>query len=198
MSKSSIIGLLLAVALTWIPGPGSAPTLACGDIDPVDLIPGNEACEGVALDGSPQGAYDLSELMAVINGEAPLYTGHGWVSAAFQNYTVAVAGSASATLSLFNQGTSANAQALYDDPQSGSGDPIGDWSGSGDARLRVAFGVTTLQFWEECLFVKIVILSESAEATIAARCLADALVTIIQGQTPMDVETWSAIKALYR
>ena len=198
MLKSSITTLLLISAWILLPGLGSTATLACGDIDPADLIPGNEACEGVVLDGPAQTAYTLSELTAVINGEAFLYTGHGWVSSAFQNYAVDVADSAAATLSLFNQGTATNAEALYNDPQSGGGDAIGDWSGSGAARLQAAFGVTTLQFWEECLFVKIVILSESPEATVAARCLADALVTIIQGQTPMDVETWSAIKALYR
>jgi hypothetical protein len=198
MLKPLMITLLLVAALTVIPGLGSTPTLACGDVDPVDLIPGSEACEGVVLDGDVQSAYTLAELTAVINGEAFLYTGYGWVASAFQNYTVDTGAPVAATLSLFNQGTAANAEALYNDPQSGSGDAIGDWGGSGAARLRAGFGVTTLQFWEECLFVKIVVLSESPEATHAARCLADALVILIQGQTPMDVETWSAIKALYK
>ncbi|MCK4547151.1 MAG: hypothetical protein KAW17_06885 [Candidatus Eisenbacteria sp.] len=164
----------------------------------MDLIPGDEECTGVTLDGATLGAYTLAELTAVINGEAFLYTGYGWIASAFQNYQVDVGGKASLTLSLFNQATPANAEALYNDPQSGSGDPVTGWSGNGDARMTSAFGVTTLQFWEECLFGKVLVMAQGQAAVDAVRCLAEKVVTDIQGQTPLDVETWTAIKAMYR
>jgi len=188
-----VMGALLLMALALAP-----VARACDQIDPIDLIPGDGVCAGVLLDGDAAGAYTYAELTEIINGEAGLYDLYGFVAAAFQNYGVDVGGGqAAATLSLFNQGTAGVAAALYADPQSGTGDPIVDWSGSGEARLRVAFGVTTLQFREECFFGQVVVISAEEAAETAARCLADVIAASIRGEVPTDGRSWGRLKVKF-
>ena len=187
------------MAVTFLMALALAPVArACDQIDPIDLIPGDGVCAGVLLDGDAAGAYTYAELTEIVNGEAGLYDLYGFVAAAFQNYGVDVGdGQAVATLSLFNQGTAAAAAALYADSQSGTGDPIMDWSGSGEARLRIAFGVTTLQFREECFFGQVVVISAEGAAETAARCLADVIAASIRGEVPTDSRSWGRLKARF-
>ncbi len=101
------------------------------------------------------------------------------------------------TLSVFNQRTAENGEALYYDPDSGSGDPVGDWGGSGAARRRIAFGIVSFQFWEECFFVSIVVTSGSDAAVPHARGIAEGVTDLILGATQSRSITWGEIKVAF-
>jgi hypothetical protein len=143
-------------------------------------------------------AYTLEELMIIIDGQAFLYDQYGFVAAAFQNYAGVVQGEpVSVTLSAFNQGTAENATALYHDPGSGSGAPVDDWEGAGEARMEVLFGFVTLQFWEECFFVSVLAMAGGEGAVPGVRCLAEDVVATIQAQSPPESVTWGSVKSVF-
>jgi hypothetical protein len=192
----ALTGLLAGALLAGgLPAPAAA---ACADVAPVGLLPDGAACAWTR-DGEPIVATTLEELMEVIDGGAMIYDQYGFVAAAFQNYLGEVSGEPSTlTVSLFNQETGTNAAALYDDPGSGSGDPVPDWSGSGDARYRVAFGYLTLEFWEACFYGSLVFAAGGADALSDATCLAGLIVGSIQQATPSRPQNWGAVKAAYR
>lgn len=192
------VGRILALAITLFFS-STAVLAECAEIDPVTLLPADEICATWIRDGDPQTAYTYEQLTEIINGGAGLYMTYGFVAAAFQNYAGEIAGTpAVGTLAIFNQGTVQNATDLYDDPESGQGDPILDWTYSGAARVRAAFGIVTLHFHEECFFGSVV-LTPSDEVGIAeARCLAEAVCELIQGAVPTDDSTWGSIKALFK
>lgn len=189
------IALLLVVIFP------SLPEAVCGDIDPAGLVPGNGVCTGLTLDGEPRTAYTYTELTEIINGGASFYAGYGFVAAAFQNYTAIFDETTTwASLELFNQGTPSNAQNLYNDSGSGSGDPIpaGDWPGTGEARQRAAFGYTTVQFREECFFSTIQVYSQHEDALASAVCVGGEICEMIQGATPAANDSWGSVKQLFR
>ncbi len=190
------VWILTLSVLPIIGHPGSSALANCEQIDPLTVLPDDEVCPGWVRSGEAMAAYTLEQLMEIINGAAGLFEQYGFVAAAFQNYAGEVAGNPTEmTLSVFNQGTAENAEDLYNDPESGLGDPIGDWGGSGEARVRVAFGVVTFQFWEECFFASIVVISGGEQAVPHARCIAEAVVSLIQGATPTTAHSWGSIKA---
>jgi hypothetical protein len=188
--------LLLLLALVF---PGIAAHATCDAVDPLTVLPEDGACPGWVRDGAPTTAYSLEELMEIIDGMAMLYGQYGFVAAAFQNYAGEIGGTPTgATLAAFNQGSAENAQALYLDPESGWGDAVTDWEGTGAARIRIDFGYVTFQFWEECFFVSIVVGQGDEGLGDAARCLAEAALESIQGATPAAIDDWGAIKAQFR
>lgn len=74
-------------------------------------------------------ANNVSELTTYINGLAVVYERHGFVEAAHQSYQGTI-DEATRTLqaTIYNQGTSANAEATFDDPEVGlSGTTV--WNG---------------------------------------------------------------------
>jgi hypothetical protein len=188
--------LLLLALLT-----GATPSAegSCEQVDPVTLLPGDQVCPGWMLDGEPLTAYNEEELTAIINGGAYLFLAYGFVAAAFQNYTGTVSGEpAVATLALFNQGTSQNADSLYHDPQSGWGDPIPGWPFGGEARVNFGLGNITFQFWEECFFGSIVLVTEGDDPVPEAQCLAEAVCLAIQAALPVEATTWGKIKTQFQ
>ncbi len=194
---AAFVVVLSAGALAAAFGVGLAE---CADVDPVSVLPGDGEVPGWVRDGEPATAYSLEELTELIDGAAFLYEQYGFVAAAFQNYLGEVSGEeAQMTLSAFNQGTAENAQALFHDPESGGGDPVGDWPGSGEARIEASpFGWIRFQFWEECFFISIYIDHGGDEAASAVRAMAEATLGLIQGASPAAQSTWSAIKELYK
>lgn len=178
------------------------PTLAaatCQDVDPVGILPADETCPSWIRDGETLTAYTETELFELVNGGAGLYLSYGWVATAIQNYLGEVEGQpVYATISLFNQGTLENAQALFEDPESGTGEMIDGWGGSGLARIQVGFGLTQLDFQEECFFARVVVLSDDDGGVGAAYCLSLAIVDLLQGAVPAPSPTWGRMKALYR
>ena len=195
ITRSILVLLTLATAA----GVGMPARAACEDVDPLGLLPIDEACPGWVRDGEAQTAYTIEELTDIIDGGAYLYEQYGFVAAAFQNYAGEIAGEpVSMTLSVFNQGTAENAEALYNDPGSGSGDPVGDWEGLGEARMRIAFGIVSFQFWESCFFVSIVVPAGGEDAVPHARCIAEEVLGLIGGATPVRTSSWGRVKGSYQ
>jgi hypothetical protein len=187
-----ILGLIAFTAIA------STARADCAAIDPLTLLPGDGACDW-ARAGEPQAAYTLEELALIIDGGAFLFEEYGFVAAAFANYTGDAGGTPSAaTLGLYNQGSAENAEALYNNPDSGYGDPVPGWLGSGAARYRVAFGYLTLDFFEECFYASIIFVAGGELALPDAICLGETIVSGIQQVTPTDVTTWGDLKEAYR
>ncbi len=194
----AMIGLVLSV-LPMLGIRGTSATATCAEIDPVTILPADDACPGWMRDGSPLTAYTLEELTHIIDGGAFLFGEYGFVAAAFQNYAGEIGGqSAALTLGLFNQGSAENAAALYDDPDSGWGDPLLDWGGSGAARVRSGLNSITLDFREACFFGSVTVGTGGDQATAEARCMALAVVVLIQGGTPVAATSWGSVKAGFR
>ncbi len=189
---------LASIVPVAVPGLAAPARAACAEIEPLEALPGDQACPGWSRDGEPLTAHTFEELAAIINGSAFLYLSYGFVAAAFQNYAAQIAGvPTAATAAVFNQGTLENALALYQDPGSGSGAPVLDWPGSGDARLQVGFGTVTLQFHQDCFYASIVLLPGDEASVPEARCLAEAALLLVQGATPVQSATWGAIKTAF-
>ncbi|MBN2170486.1 MAG: hypothetical protein JW819_04080 [Candidatus Krumholzibacteriota bacterium] len=186
------VGLALHAALA------AAPALSlCSDIAPAALLIDGTVCQ-TSPDGEIQTADSVEELSQFINGAAFFHAEYDFTAAAFLNCVTDLDGQPVAMMiSLFNQGTSESAEGLYDDPQSGSGDPIPDWTGNGEARLRAAFGSATVQFHEACFFGQVLALSDDAAIVDRAVCLASAMAGLIDS-VPARTQTWSAVKTLYR
>jgi hypothetical protein len=185
----ALVATLALVAPAWA---------TCGEIEPLSLLPADQTCPGWSRDGEPLTAHTPAELAEIIDGSAFLYVSYGFVAAAFQNYAAEIAGEpVVATLVVFNQDTSENAQALYQDPGSGSGAPVLDWPGSGAARVLVSFGSVTFQFYQDCFYSSIVLLPGSESTVPEARCLAEAVLDLIEGATPTEATSWGMIKTAF-
>ena len=190
--------LCWSTVLIALLGLAPAAQAECADVLPVDLLPADGSCAW-SRDGVAQTAYTLEELAEIINGGAFLFYDYGFIAAAFQNYAGEIGGDPSAlTLGLYNQGSGANAAALYADPESGSGEPVPGWEGSGEARYTAAFGFLTLQFHEACFFGSLTFTAGGEAALPHAVCLAQAVVAAIQQATPAKPQHWGTIKAAYR
>ncbi len=189
---ASLIALVAVLALST-PARGD-----CAEIEPLLLLPADEACPGWTRDGEPLTAHTQEELSTIIDGQAFLYVAYGFVAAAFQNYAAEIAGEpTAATVAVFNQGTPQNAQALYQDPGSGEGTPVADWPGTGSARIQVAFGSVMFQFQEACFFTSIVLMPGDEATVPEVRCLAERVLDLIQGATPASGATWGEIKTYF-
>lgn len=191
--------LLLLLAHSGIVAGHAAAS--CADVDPLTVLPTDQPCPDWQPEGAPQTASNIEELTEIINGGAYLFEEYGFTAAAFQDYA-GQAGGADVLIEVgvFNQGTQENAQALYNDPDSPGHDaePIEEWGGSGEARMRVSFGFVYLQFWEDCFFVWVIASAGGDEAVPGSRCLADSVVELIQGATPTLPWTWGRIRAAFR
>lgn len=168
---------------------------SCAAHNPLLALPDHGACPNFIPDGPALHADTYEELVAFI-GDPPasLYIAYGFVAAAFQNYLVEVEATPEpATVSAFNQGTADNAQGLYDDPQSGFGTPIADWSGTGDARLALIQDRALIYFWERCFYSVTIAPAPGGDAT-NARCQADEVLEKIQTLTRVEQSSWSALK----
>lgn len=193
----------LALALACLgaaPAPLWTPARAdCGGVEPLAVMPADGACPTWNRDGAPQTAHTDQELFELINGGAALYIQYGFVAAAVQNYAGEVAGEPSgATLSLYNQGSAENAEALFLDEGSGTGTPIEDWGGTGLARIQAAFGMTVLDLQEACFFARVLVVNDEPGGIDAAHCLARKVVELIQGAVPAEHGSWGGAKSRFR
>jgi hypothetical protein len=88
-------------------------------------------------------ANNVSELTTYINGLATVYERHGFVEAAHQSYQGTIDDAArTLNVTVYNQGTSANAKATFDDPEVGlTGTTI--WNnGAGEEAHFKLFGLS--------------------------------------------------------
>jgi hypothetical protein len=187
--RATVLAIIIALGF-------AAPVWAtCGEIEPLSALPADLICPGWSRDGDPLTAHTPEQLTEIIDGGAFLYIGYGFVAAAFQNYAAQIAGvPTAATVAVFNQDTPENALALYQDPGSGEGTPVLDWPGTGAARVQISFGSVTFQFHQDCFFTSIVLLPGDEAAVPQARCLAEAVLDLVQGATPAQSASWGAIK----
>jgi hypothetical protein len=174
--KYKAVFLFVAIFLTMI-------SLSCSKdkgsnpednvLDPVDLLPKAGEISG----WTPQGEAEewIGEaLYQPINGEAEIYIRYGFQEAAFQDYQGS--GSWSNTMlsvRVFQQESAAQAQALYEDPGSGTGTP---WTGSDaagtQARTEQLPLSSTVDFYESKFFVTVDIASGQDQALDVAKLFA--------------------------
>jgi len=193
-------GITLCLILLLFTGPATllppSAVALCADIFPTALIPDFEVYPGVVMDGDPGVASNGTELYELINGGSSVYIAHGFVAGALQNMLVELdLGSTWGTMLITNQGTVANAEALFNDPEIVSGDPVADWPFEGEARLHVFF-TTKLQLFHECFYFSIEIGSSEPDAYDAAYCLASYMIGMIE-TVPAGSRSWSLIKNIY-
>jgi hypothetical protein len=93
----------------------------------------NGEIAGWTFSGSGWTAYNITDLTTYIDGAAPLYQRHGFIEAAYQKYQGSINGAnATIDITIYNQGTSANTLALYNDTDTGFNGAI-DWTSTGHA-----------------------------------------------------------------
>jgi len=156
----SLLPALLLGFLTTAPARALAPD-GCARVDPPVVLPTGSVCPGLAREGEPLVARSMEGLRGILGVGAGFFGEHGFVAAAFENLT---SESGSITVSVFNQGSFTNAAVLYENPESGSGDDVPQWPGTGAARLRRGPEDTTVQARELCFFISVVAMAPVAEA----------------------------------
>jgi hypothetical protein len=142
-------------------------------LNPVDVLPRADEISGWTPQGDPE-EWVGQALYQPINGEAEIYIRYGFEEAAFQDYQGS--GSWSNTMlsvRVFQQESANQAQALYEDPGSGTGTP---WTGSDAAGTQARteqFSLScSVEFHEDKFFVTIDIASGEDQALDVAKLFA--------------------------
>ena len=143
-------------------------------LSPADLLPDDDAISGWESIGVYDEANDYDELYDLINGGAEVYIDNGFVSAAFQIYIDCVGGvceDAAVHVRIYDQGSEANAAAVYDRVATGIGMP---WHEAGmEARIdESALAVYTVEFWQRNMYVQVLIEEKSDAALNIAKLFA--------------------------
>ena len=131
-----------------------------------DLLPKGNEISGWTRTGNSWIARSSGELNTYINGEEPLYTRHGFVEAAMQEYQGNILGNTETiTLRIFDQGTAENAQSVFDELVLQMSSPI-DWTAESGKWAKIErFPLSQkLIFWKEKYFVSLTITSGLDEA----------------------------------
>lgn len=150
-------------------GEGSKAMLA-----PVDLLPDDNDISGWECLGAYEEANDYDALYDIIDGGAEIFIDNGFVSAAFQSYNECIGGVCSTALvhlRIYDQGTEAGAQEVYDKTATGIGIP---WDGAGTEARVDETGLATymVEFWHRNLFVQVIIEEKTDEALNVAKLFA--------------------------
>ncbi len=194
---SGFFVLFLAIAL--VAGCPVSAKAQCSDIPPRTVLPNEGVCQGLTQSETIGEANSIEELVDFVE-DTSLYEDHGFVAGAFLAYSGQIDGEPLILeLSVFNLGLTENAQALFADPRSGSGEDILDWPGDGLARWSfVNEQSVTLQFQEACFFAIVNGPMATLEAEERVRCLGEENLQAIRAATPVHPESWGAIKDLWR
>ena len=153
---------------------GCAEESGEGGKTPADLLPGDNDISGWAGVGAYEEANDYDGLFDLINGGAEAFIDNGFVSAAFQFYENCIGNVCSTALvhlSIYDQGSEANAMAIYDRVATGIGIP---WDGAGmEARIDEG-GLATymVEFWQRNFFIQVIIEEKTDEALNIAKLFA--------------------------
>jgi len=143
------------------------------DKDPMDLLPKAGDISGWTPQGAPE-EWVGDDLYQPIDGAAEIYIRYGFEEAAFQDYQGSGSwSSTNVSVQVFQQESAAQAQALYEDPGSGTGTP---WTGSDAAGIHARseqFSLScTVEFYESKFFVHIDIASGEDQALEVAKLFA--------------------------
>jgi hypothetical protein len=134
-------------------------TTGGGDLVAIeDLLVRNNEITGWTYQGSGWTASSISELTVYINGLAEVFERHGFVEASFRAYQGTIDdGTRTLELTVYNQGTTANAQDTFDDPDTGMSGATTWTDGPGDAAHYVRFGGLSqaLAFYHGPYFVQL-------------------------------------------
>ena len=156
------IFLILSIIFSCSKDKGSNPEA----LTPEDLLIKDNEISGWVRSGDFWTASSAGDLNNYINGEAVIYTNRGFVEAAKQEYQGNILGNTETIeLRIFDQGTSENAQSVFDELVLQMSSPI-DWtSDSGNWAKIERFPLSQkLIFWKEKYFVSLTITSGLDEA----------------------------------
>lgn len=106
-----------------------SPSNANTVVSLTDLLPKHNEISGWSARGGSDASWQAknsAELQQYINGGSELFTNHGFVEGAMQSYTGTVNTQADVELSvqLYDQQSSGNADAVFDDPNNTFANPI--------------------------------------------------------------------------
>jgi hypothetical protein len=126
MDASKVLaGIFISVAVL-LGCKKSSPTEQAKTID--DLLVKNNEIAGWSYSGAGWTANTIADLTNYIDGAAPVYQRHGFIEAAHQRYQGSVNDAAAViNVTVYNQGTAANATDLYNDSDLGFSGAI-DWN----------------------------------------------------------------------
>lgn len=162
-------GCLLSLLLSLLPGckkdSSTDPATTAKTIE--SLTVKNNEIAGWSYSGSAWVANNISELTTYIDGQAEVNRRYGFVEAAHQEYSGVVNNSqALLKLTVYNQGTAANALSLYNDPDLGFSGAI-DWTaGAGQAShyVRNSGLSQVLSFYRNGYYVSLEMSSDTDES----------------------------------
>jgi len=146
-------------------------------VTPEDLLVKDGEISGWQRTGDSWTAGSSSELSTYINGEEPLYTRHGFVEAAMQQYNGTVLNnSVTISIRIFDQGNSSNARSLFDEIILLLVNPI-DWSpGAGnEAKIERLPLTQRILFYKSDYLVSLTITSYLDEALEVLKTFANNL-----------------------
>jgi hypothetical protein len=174
---SGLCGVMCVVVVVVLSGCGGDSEGNGNNITllaPADLLPDDNDISGWESVGVYDEANDYDALYDLIDGGAELFIDNGFVSAAFQIYTNCTGGACTdvpVRVRIYDQGTEANAVAVYDRVATGIGIP---WDGAGvEARIdESALAVYTIEFWQRNMFVQVLIEEKSDDALNIAKLFA--------------------------
>ncbi len=161
------IHLLLAVLLfTIFIGCEKSDSGADPDIVSItDLLPRENEISGWARNAGSDGSWkatNASELQDKINGGSELFTNHGFVEAAMQNFigTVNTQSGVLCEIQVYDQGSEIDANAVFDDPNNVFASPITPSNPpSGKAQVRKDLFSWTMKFVKGRYYVLVNILT---------------------------------------
>jgi hypothetical protein len=134
------------------------------------LLVRNGEISGWSYSGSAWVASNVSELTTYINGAADTYQRHGFVEAAHREYAGNVgSSSAQIKITVYNQGSQANASALYADPALGFTGAVVWTGGAGQAAqyIRINGVAQMLSFRRNGYYVYLELLNVDTDQSLS-------------------------------
>ncbi|MDD5529793.1 MAG: T9SS type A sorting domain-containing protein [bacterium] len=124
--------LILSIAFIFLLLPGKGSIIFASQ-DVVNLLPENNEIGNWTKSGIMSTAENETQLEALIDGAAPLYTSNGFVKCAFQNYK---SSTDSLEVRIYDQTDSTGAKNVYNNTASGTGTPWTSNHAGTEARIN--------------------------------------------------------------
>ena len=156
MKKITILFLAITLFFSCKKDSGTNSTAST----PADLLPKSNEISGWDRSANAWTATSSGELNTYINGEEPTYTRHGFIEASMQEYQGTIQGAVVAIeIRIFDQGSSNNAKALYDELVLQMANPQ-DWDEAGSEASVERLGLAQrILFHKENYFISLTISS---------------------------------------